>query len=64
MILADLGANVIKVERPPSGDETRAWGPPYLGNPSQGLSAYFLSVNRGKRSVGLDLGNQAGLAHP
>ncbi len=60
MILADLGADVIKVERPPGGDDTRAWGPPYLGDPSQGLSAYYLSVNRGKRSVCVDLKSQAG----
>jgi len=51
MLLADLGADVVKVERPGEGDETRTWGPPYLG----GESAYFLSVNRGKRSVALDL---------
>jgi len=59
MILADLGADVIKIERPPAGDDTRAWGPPFLGDPSQGLSAYYLSVNRGKRSVCMDLKNQA-----
>jgi crotonobetainyl-CoA:carnitine CoA-transferase CaiB-like acyl-CoA transferase len=51
MLLADLGAEVVKVERPGEGDETRSWGPPYAG----GESAYFLSVNRGKRSVALDL---------
>ena len=60
MLLADLGADVIKIERPPGGDDTRAWGPPYLGDPSQGLSAYYLSVNRGKRSVCLDLKSSAG----
>lgn len=49
--LADLGADVVKVENPDGGDETRAWGPPFAG----GESAYFLSVNRGKRSVALDL---------
>jgi crotonobetainyl-CoA:carnitine CoA-transferase CaiB-like acyl-CoA transferase len=51
MLLADLGADVVKVERPEEGDETRSWGPPYAG----GESAYFLAVNRGKRSVALDL---------
>ncbi|MFN4232871.1 CaiB/BaiF CoA transferase family protein [Thermus sp.] len=50
MILADLGAEVIKVE-PPWGDETRGWGPPF----AKGESAYFLSVNRGKKSLALDL---------
>jgi len=51
MLLADLGADVIKVERPGEGDETRTWGPPYAA----GEAAYFLAVNRGKRSVALDL---------
>jgi crotonobetainyl-CoA:carnitine CoA-transferase CaiB-like acyl-CoA transferase len=51
MVLADLGADVVKVERPGTGDETRTWGPPFAG----GEAAYFLSVNRGKRSVALDL---------
>lgn len=60
MVLADLGADVIKVERPPGGDDTRAWGPPYLGPPSDGLSAYYLSVNRAKRSICLDLKNETG----
>jgi crotonobetainyl-CoA:carnitine CoA-transferase CaiB-like acyl-CoA transferase len=51
MVLADLGADVVKVERPGEGDETRSWGPPYAGTES----AYYLSINRSKRSVALDL---------
>ncbi len=54
-LLADLGATVVKIEAP-AGDETRAWGPPFVG----GESGYFLSVNRGKRSVAVDLKNPAG----
>src|SRR5881409_2001851 len=57
MTLADLGADVVKVEHPAGGDETRTWGPPFVG----GESAYFLSVNRGKRSVALDLKDPEGL---
>jgi crotonobetainyl-CoA:carnitine CoA-transferase CaiB-like acyl-CoA transferase len=56
MTLADLGADVVKVEHPRGGDETRAWGPPYAG----GEAAYFLSVNRSKRSVALDLKHPEG----
>jgi crotonobetainyl-CoA:carnitine CoA-transferase CaiB-like acyl-CoA transferase len=51
MILTDLGAEVIKIEKPGTGDETRAWGPPFVN----GISYYFLSLNRGKKSVVLDL---------
>lgn len=51
MILSDLGAEVIKIEKPDGGDETRAWGPPYIN----GISYYFQSLNRGKKSIVLDL---------
>ena len=62
-ILADLGADVIKIERPGAGDDTRGWGPPFLrdrdGN-ATGESGYFLSVNRGKRSVAVDIATVEG----
>ena len=51
MVLADYGADVIKVEEPGSGDGTRAWGPPWVGD----QSAYFLAANRNKRSITVDL---------
>lgn len=54
MLLADLGAEVIKIEQPGSGDETRAWGPPWVDEAAR-LSAYFASVNRNKRSMTLNL---------
>ena len=64
-LLADLGADVIKVERPGSGDDTRSWGPPYLkdrdGRDTH-ESAYFLSANRGKKSLTLDLSKSEGQA--
>jgi crotonobetainyl-CoA:carnitine CoA-transferase CaiB-like acyl-CoA transferase len=56
MILGDLGADVIKVERPGAGDDTRGWGPPYV----DGDAAYFYAVNRNKRSVALDLAGAEG----
>ena len=56
MILGDLGADVIKVERPVTGDDTRGWGPPFVGEDA----AYFLSLNRNKRSVALDLQSPRG----
>jgi crotonobetainyl-CoA:carnitine CoA-transferase CaiB-like acyl-CoA transferase len=57
-ILADLGAEVIKVENPKGGDDTRAWGPPFAA----GESAYYLSANRGKRSIAVDLATPEGQA--
>jgi crotonobetainyl-CoA:carnitine CoA-transferase CaiB-like acyl-CoA transferase len=59
MMLGDLGASVIKVERPSDGDETRGWGPPF---DDRGESAYFLAVNRNKLSVALDFANPGDLA--
>jgi crotonobetainyl-CoA:carnitine CoA-transferase CaiB-like acyl-CoA transferase len=58
MLLADLGADVVKIERPGEGDETRSWGPPYAGDEA----AYFLAVNRSKRSVAIDLKHPRGRA--
>ncbi|HEX4965247.1 MAG TPA: CoA transferase [Thermoanaerobaculia bacterium] len=55
MMLGDLGADVVKVERPGGGDQTRAWGPPWVGEGTNRVSAYFVSANRNKRSVALDL---------
>jgi len=56
-VLGDLGAEVLKVERPGQGDDTRTWGPPFLGP----LSAYYLSCNRNKRGLALDLSRPEGL---
>jgi crotonobetainyl-CoA:carnitine CoA-transferase CaiB-like acyl-CoA transferase len=64
-VLADLGAEVIKVERPGAGDESRAWGPPFLRDArgqETGESAYFLGTNRGKRSIAVDLSRPEGRA--
>ena len=61
--LADLGADVIKIERPGSGDDTRTWGPPFLKDPAgldTGESAYYLGTNRNKRSVSCDISKPAG----
>ena len=62
-IFADLGAEVIKVERPELGDDTRHWGPPWLSD-QEGAdtkeSSYYLSANRGKHSVTIDIGKPAG----
>ena len=56
MMLADMGAQVIKIEPPPHGDDSRLWGPPFVG----GISTYFHSINRGKKSLGLNLKTEAG----
>ena len=57
MILGDQGAEVIKVERPDIGDDTRTWGPPFAG----GESAYYLCCNRNKKSIAIDLKNPKGI---
>ena len=58
MMLGDMGADVIKVERPGRGDESRIWGPPFVGEPYAsypGESAYFMAINRSKRSITVNL---------
>src|SRR5438270_12183426 len=57
-LLGDLGADVLKLERPGGGDDTRAWGPAFFGDQ---LSAYSLCANRNKRGLAADLGRPAGL---
>src|ERR1700731_5056628 len=62
-VLADLGADVTKIERPGTGDDTRAWGPPFLrpeDGAGRGESAYYLSANRGKKSVTIDFNKPEG----
>ena len=61
-LLADLGAEVIKVERPGSGDDTRHWGPPWHGEGDKRVAAYFLSCNRGKKSAAIDFARPEGAA--
>ena len=58
MLLADLGARVVKVESPDGGDVTRGWGPP--NDRASGLPAYYLAVNRNKESIALDLATPSG----
>jgi crotonobetainyl-CoA:carnitine CoA-transferase CaiB-like acyl-CoA transferase len=62
MILGDLGADVVKVERPGTGDDTRTWGPPWAEGPEGREAAYYLCVNRNKRSVAADLKAEEGRA--
>jgi crotonobetainyl-CoA:carnitine CoA-transferase CaiB-like acyl-CoA transferase len=61
-LLADLGAEVIKIERPGVGDDTRHWGPPWFGEGNERVAAYFLSCNRGKRSAAIDFAQPDGAA--
>src|SRR3546814_11012247 len=63
-LLADLGAEVVKIERPGGGDDTRQWGPPFVtGEGGEALgAAYYPSCNRGKRSVAIDIATGAGQA--
>ncbi|MBN2106442.1 MAG: CoA transferase [Deltaproteobacteria bacterium] len=56
MLLADMGAEVVKIEMPGAGDDSRSWGPPFVGSES----AFFLSINRNKKSIALDLKQEAG----
>ncbi|HEY7814507.1 MAG TPA: CoA transferase, partial [Nakamurella sp.] len=60
MMLGDLGARVIKVETPGTGDDTRGWGPPFVGPEDDPISTYFLSANRNKESITLDLKSDDG----
>ena len=61
-LLADLGAEVIKIERPGVGDDTRHWGPPWHGEGDERVAAYFLSANRGKKSAAIDFSKPEGAA--
>jgi crotonobetainyl-CoA:carnitine CoA-transferase CaiB-like acyl-CoA transferase len=61
-LLADLGAEVLKIERPGSGDDTRHWGPPWHGEGDERVAAYFLSCNRGKKSAAIDFSRREGAA--
>ncbi len=62
MMLGDMGARVIKVEAPDGGDDSRGWGPPFVGPEDEPVSTYFLSCNRNKESVALDLKSEPGRA--
>jgi crotonobetainyl-CoA:carnitine CoA-transferase CaiB-like acyl-CoA transferase len=60
-LLADYGAEVLKVERPGAGDDTRGWGPPWWGEGADRVAAYFICANRGKRSVAIDIASAEGI---
>jgi crotonobetainyl-CoA:carnitine CoA-transferase CaiB-like acyl-CoA transferase len=60
-MLADYGADVLKVERPGVGDDTRTWGPPWWGEGDARVAAYFVCANRGKRSVAIDIASPEGI---
>src|SRR6476661_2472837 len=62
MMVGDMGADVIKIEQPGKGDDTRAWGPPFLGgtDAATGESAYYLSINRNKRGITVNLKEERG----
>ncbi len=62
MMLGDMGARVIKVESPGTGDDTRSWGPPFVGPSDDPISTYFLSCNRNKESITLDLKSEDGVS--
>src|ERR1700752_4459997 len=59
-LLADYGADVIKVERPEVGDDTRTWGPPWWGDAADRMSSYYLSATPGKRSIAIDTASEEG----
>lgn len=59
-LLADLGAEVVKIEKPGSGDDTRHWGPPWHQRDGEKVAAYFLSANRGKKSAAIDIASEEG----
>ena len=61
-LLADLGADVVKIEKPGAGDDTRHWGPPWHEYGDQKVAAYFLAANRGKKSVAIDFASEEGAA--
>src|SRR5689334_25225551 len=61
-LLADLGAEVVKIERPGAGDDTRHWGPPWHDQDGKRVAAYFLSANRGKKSAAIDFSQEEGAA--